>query len=193
MRLVENQLAALVDLDRRCAEMYYAIGFDAATVTPLSEGVFRELWRRSSVQVAEADHEVAGLLAWHEESPGVAYLQHVSVHPSYQRFGIASQLLEAMRKEARTLPFEEVVVRCWEKAPWAMVFFRRHGFAPIDAKAPARVQHWKEERLATGQPLVRPGEIALWSTVAPSLSSDDVDMSLLTGEFHTDPGRSSLD
>jgi amino-acid N-acetyltransferase len=184
--LQEAHLPDLVKLDAACAAQFHEVGFDAAEVPVRSAADLVALSRRNSVHVAEADHVVAGLLAWHDESPGVAFLVDVQVHPDYQRFGIATRLLDALRDDARNLRLEQVVVRCWEKATWAMAFYRRQRFMPIDATAPAKVQGWKDERLATGRPLVRPGEVALWSPIGPApkvMTDDEMDMTLLTGEI----------
>jgi amino-acid N-acetyltransferase len=187
--LQEAQLAPLVQVDAACSAMYYELGFDGAEVPLRSAGEIYHLGRRNKLSVAEADHEVAGFLAWHDESPGVAYLADVQVHPSYQRFGIATALIERMRDEARELRLGEMVVRCWEKATWATAFYKRQRFQPIDATAPSKVQVWKEEQLATGRPLVRPGEVVLWSPIgaAPKLFIDDEsDLTLVTGELPGD-------
>jgi amino-acid N-acetyltransferase len=187
--LQETHLVELVRLDDRCAAMYHAIGFDAAEVPARSQADFVALSRHNSVRVAEADHAVAGFLAWHDEAPGVAYLVDAQVHPDFQRFGIASKLIEALRDEARSLGFEHVVVRCWERATWAMAFYRRQRFMGIDATAPAKVAAWKDERLASGRPLTRPGEVALWSPIGPApklLPDAEGDLTLLTGERSDD-------
>jgi GNAT superfamily N-acetyltransferase len=187
--LQEAQLADLVSLDAQCAAMYYEAGFDAAEVPARDQTDFVKLSRLNSVRVAEADNFVAGFLAWHDESPGVAYLVDLQVHPEYQRFGIAADLLDSLREQARGMGLEQIVVRAWEKATWAMAFYRRQRFMPIDATAPAKVQGWKEDRLATGKPLTRPGEVALWSPIGPApkiLTDDEMDMTLLTGEIPGD-------
>ena len=192
-RLQEADLEPLVALDAICSQMYYAAGFDAAEVPARTQRDFVLLAKQNSIYVAEVDNQVGGFLAWHDESPGVAYLVDVQVHPDAQRFGVASDLLDAMRAEARKLKLEQIVVRCWEKATWAMSFYRRQRFMPIDATAPAQVTTWKEERLATGKPLVRPGEVALWSPIGPApkiMTDDEMDMTLLTGEI---PGEPSSD
>jgi amino-acid N-acetyltransferase len=188
--LQESQLKALVELDELCAAMYHDAGFDAAEVPVRNDADFAALARRNKVYVAEADHVVSGVLAWHDESPGVAYLADLQVHPEYQRFGVGGRLVEKMREEARALRLEQIVVRVWEKAPWAMEFYRRLRFMPIDATAPAKVQQWKEERSGSGRPLVRPGEVALWSPIgpAPKLVDDEMDMTLITGEIPDSPG-----
>jgi amino-acid N-acetyltransferase len=187
--LQEAQLADLVKLDTECSGMYHAAGFDAAEVPARDQTDFVRLSRQNKIHVAEADGVVAGFLAWHDESPGVAYLVDLQVHPDYQRFGIAADLLDGLRGEARELKLEQVVVRAWEKATWAMAFYRRQRFMPIDATAPAQVQGWKEDRVATGKPLTRPGEVALWSPIGPApkiMSDDEMDMTLLTGEIPGD-------
>jgi amino-acid N-acetyltransferase len=184
--LQEQHLADLVKLDEVCAAMYHEVGFDAAEVPLRSQAEFVALSRHNSVRVAEADHVVAGFAAWHDESPGVAYLVDIQVHPDFQRFGVASTLLDSVREEARGLRLEQIVVRCWEKATWAVTFYRRQRFMPIDATAPATVQAWKEERVASGRPLVRPGEVVLWSQIGPApkpMTDDEMDMTLITGEI----------
>jgi amino-acid N-acetyltransferase len=184
--LQEAHLPDLVLLDEACSAMYHEIGFDAAEVPVRAQADFVALTRRNSVRVAEVGSVVAGFLAWHDESPGVAYLVDVQVHPDYQRYGVAAALLDALRDEARNLKLEQVVVRAWEKASWAMAFYRRQRFMPIDATAPAKVTGWKDEQLATGKPLTRPGEVALWSPIGPApklMTDDEMDMTLLTGEL----------
>jgi amino-acid N-acetyltransferase len=181
--LQEAQLPALVALDAACAAMFYALGFDAAEVPVRSEAELVALTNDHNVHVVEADQVPAGFLAWRDESPGIAYLADIAVHPDYQRFGIGSKLLQALRDEARTLRLPYVIVRAWERAPWAMAFYRLHGFGPIGAGAPARVLGWRAERLTSGTPLTRPGEIVLWTDVgaAPVIAFD---------EEQTDPGDS---
>ncbi len=183
--LQEAQLVPLVEVDAACSAMYYALGFDGAEVPLRSEADLFQLGRRNKITVAEADHVPAGFIAWHDESPGVAYLADIQVHPDYQRFGIASALIEAMREQARQLRLEQIVVRCWEKATWATAFYKRQRFQPIDATAPSKVQSWKEEQLASGRPLTRPGELVLWSPIgaAPKRLLDETDMTLVTGEM----------
>jgi amino-acid N-acetyltransferase len=175
--LQEAQIPALVELDAACSEMYEAQGFDGAEVPRRSAGDFVSLVRGNSVHVVEADHEVAGYLAWHDASPGVAYLSELAVHPRFQRFGVGSKLLQALRDEARSLGLEQVVARCWENATWAMAFYRRHGFSPVDVSAPAKVRGWRDEHCvhAPGQRRARPGEVALWSAIGASPESADAE------------------
>ena len=175
--LQEAQLAEVLQIDAACAAMYHEIGFDAAEVPVRLGSDFAALTRSHSIHVAEADHVPAGLLIWRDEAPGVAYLADISVHPDYQRFGIASKLLDVLREEARRLRLTHIIVRAWAKAPWAMAFYRARGFAQIDAAAPTRVIAWRDERLASGRPLARPGEIVLWAEVgaAPKEPEEDED------------------
>lgn len=160
--LQEAQLPALVELDRACAETYYAIGFDGAEVPVRGEADFVALQRDHNVFVAEADHVVAGYAAWRDQAPGVAYLADISVHPDFQRFGIGTRLLEAVRDDAARLGLEHVVVRCWERATWAMRFYAKHGFVRLDERAPEKVRAFRDEQGAT-RPFTRPGELALWA------------------------------
>jgi len=171
-KLQEVQLTPLETLDRATSEMYYAIGFDAAEVPPRSYGDLAMLGRTHSVHVAEADYQVAGYAAWRDESPGVGFIAEVGVHPDYQRFGIGRGLYERIETEARELGLKEIVVKVWDRAEWAVSFYRALGFKQVDEKAPERVSTWFEEKNA-GQPLLRPGESVLWVSVRPAQRLDD--------------------
>ncbi|WP_434048015.1 MULTISPECIES: GNAT family N-acetyltransferase [Sorangium] len=170
--LQEAQLPTLVALEQACTAMYQESGFDAADVPARALAEIIALTRRHEVRVAEADDEVAGYLAWRDEAPGVAYLEELSVHPDHQRRGIATRLLEELLERARELGMEQVVLRSRAKAIWAQAFFRKAGFAPLGDDAPEKVRAWRSEQEASGEPLVRDGEVVLWATI-PSRAHDE--------------------
>lgn len=165
--LQEAQVPDLLKVEAQCAAMYYERGFDAAEVPVRTAAELAALVRQHSVHVAEADHVPAALMAWRDESPGVAYLADLQVHPDYQRFGIATKLFEQMEAEARAHGFEHIVVRCWANAPWAVAFYLRRGFVPLGDDAPAKVATWKDDR-SQGNPIARPGELLFWAAVSPA-------------------------
>lgn len=166
--LQEAQLAALVAIEHATAAMYYEIGFDAAEVPTRATPDIVRLTRDHELLVAEADHVVAGWLAWRDEEPGVAYVEECSVHPDFQRFGVATQLVATLFQGARKAGLHEITVKCWKKAAWAWGFYAKLGFAEIGDSAPAKVAHWRDKRAASGRPLTRPGEVALWLAVPPA-------------------------
>lgn len=172
-KLQEAQIGPLLEIEQAVAALYYELGFDAAEVPARTEQDFYKLPRDHAVRVAEADHEVAGYAAWRDEAPGVAYLEELSVHPDYQRFGIGTQLLGRVLEEARENDFTELVLRTWDKASWAKAFYDKAGFRPIDeAAAPSKVREWLALKTDGGRPFLRPGERALWVTV-PRPADDD--------------------
>jgi len=67
-RLQESQVEALVQVEQACSAMYHDIGFDAAEVPVRTFADIAHLPRYHNVYVAEADHEVAGYVAWRDES-----------------------------------------------------------------------------------------------------------------------------
>ena len=79
--LQEAQLGELLQVEAKCAAMYHAKGFDAAEVPVRTARELADLVRHHSVHVAEADHVPVALMAWRDESPGVAYLADLQVHP----------------------------------------------------------------------------------------------------------------
>ena len=161
-KLQEVHVSELIKIDRAAAEEYWALGFDAAEVPVRTNGELYRLPKQHAVRVAEADYVVAGYSAFRDESPGVAYLEEISVHPDYRRFGIGRRLIEQVFEEARQANLKELVLRRWDKADWAVAFYEKLGFKPIDDSAPERVRGWLAEKTDGGRPFLRPGESALW-------------------------------
>lgn len=165
-KLQEVHLPALVKIDRACAEMYHAIGFDAAEVPARSHADLVDLTRGHNVFVVEADWQPAGYAAWRDEAPGVAYVEEINVSPDLQRFGLGAKLLEAIRDDARKTGLKHIVLRAWTKAKWAMAFYGKQGFHEVDgATLPDAVMGWVTHRVESGKPLVRPGEVVLFGEV----------------------------
>lgn len=173
--LQEVQLEALAGVERRCAAQHYEAGFDGAEVSPRSALELAKLPRDHDVYVAEADHVVAGYLAWRDEAPGVAYIAELMVDPDYQRFGIATRLVERLFEAARESGLHCAIVRRFQRAPWAVAFYERVGFRAIDDEATSAARVWLEERVATGRPVTRPGEDVLWMPIpkAAPVADDD--------------------
>lgn len=176
-KLQEVQVPALVSLDQACAAMYHELGFDAAEVPARTERDFYVLPKGHAVRVAEADYVVAGYSAWRDESPGVAYLEELSVHPDFQRFGVGTKLLEQVIEEALEAGFSDLVLRAWDRAPWASSFYAKNGFVPLDeaglAAASEKVRTWFQEKGESGREFLRPGESARWKKLVKQAASDD--------------------
>jgi ribosomal protein S18 acetylase RimI-like enzyme len=168
-KLQEIQVADIEKIEAATCAMYWDLGFDAAEVPQRSQTDIVGLTRGHNVWVAEADYKVAGWCAFRDEKPGVAYVEEISVHPDYQRFGVGKRLFEKIISEARDLGLDAVVLKVWDRAGFANAFYAALGVRKIDDKAPAKVQTWLEERSA-GQPFLRPGESAHWITTE---SKDD--------------------
>jgi amino-acid N-acetyltransferase len=172
-RLQETHLEALAALEQACTAMYHESGFDTAEVPARSVQDLARLPRDHNVFVAEADHEVAGYMAWRDESPGVAYLEEISVHPQYQRFGVGSRLLQALEEDALRVGLSDILGKTWEKAAWAQKFYAHHGFSRVDETASARVLGWQEER-SGGRPITLPGAVLIWKPLrAPAVVAEE--------------------
>lgn len=172
--LQETQLAEVAEVDRAAVAMCQENGLGGEEMPGRAAADIVSLTRWHNVRVAEADHHVAGYSAWRDESPGVAYIEEMCVHPDWQRVGVGAKLMETIHEEARETKIKFIVLRCYEKARWALSFYKKLGFAPIDEQAPPKVQHWKEEIVASGRPFVAAGQIAMWAPVhEPPPSEDD--------------------
>ena len=172
-KLQEVHVPDLLKIDRAAAEEYWALGFDAAEVPVRTSGELYRLPKQHAVRVAEADYVVAGFSAFRDESPGVAYLEEISVHPDYRRFGIGRRLIEHVFEEARAANLKELVLRRWDRAEWAVAFYDKLGFKPIDEQAPERVQGWLAEKTEGGRPFLRPGESALWVSIPKAPDAEE--------------------
>jgi GNAT superfamily N-acetyltransferase len=163
-RLQEAQIEALVHVEQACSAMYHDIGFDAAEVPIRTFSDIAHLPRYHNVYVAEADDQVAGYMAWRDESPGVAYIEELSVHPQFQRFGVASKLSKTVEEDAVKAGLGDLIAKKFEKAVWAAVFYAHHGFTQVDENSGERARDWVEER-SGGRPLTRPGEVVIWKSL----------------------------
>lgn len=162
--LQEVQLDALVKLEQACTAMYHELGFDAAEVPARTMVDLAHLPRHHNVFVAEADYIVAGYLAWRDESPGIAYLEELSVHPDFQRFGVGTKLLQKFEEDAIKTGLHYAIARMYTKATWAKAFYDHQGFQELSDEAPPKVLAWRDER-NTGRPLTRPGEVVIWKSL----------------------------
>lgn len=162
--LQDVHITDLKKIDQVTSEAYWAVGFDAAEVPVRTTQDFYAMPKYHAVRVAEADYVVAGFAAWRDEAPGVVYLEQISVHPDYQRFGVATKLMQRLYEETRE-GFGEVVLRMWSKAVWARAFYAKLGFQEIDDAAPPKVRAWLDDKTDGGRPFLRPGEVALWATI----------------------------
>lgn len=166
--LQEAHLADLIEVDHACAAMYHAIGFDAAEVPVRNPAELAALTRDHNMFVVEADWKAVGYAAWRDEAPGVAYVEELNVAPDLQRFGLGSLLMKAIRDDARKSKVHHVVLRAWTNAKWAIAFYRKQGFHELGGDTlPDAVMGWVAQREQSGRPVVRPGEILMWSDVGP--------------------------
>ncbi len=173
-KLQETHVEALIEVERACSAMYHDIGFDAAEVPVRTYSDIAHLPRYHNVYVAEADHEVAGYVAWRDESPGVAYIEELSVHPNFQRFGVASKLLEKVEEDAVNAGLADLIAKKMEKATWANGFYAHHGFTALHENASARAVGWHQER-SGGRPVTRPGEVVIWKPLRAQQVADESD------------------
>lgn len=58
-------------------------------------------------------------------------LQQVYILPEQQRFGIGGRLIEAAARSAQAKAADGIWLSVWEKAPWAVNFYRKNGFEVV--------------------------------------------------------------
>jgi amino-acid N-acetyltransferase len=164
-KLQESQVDDVVAVDLACKQAMHRSGVPIAEAPARGLAGIGKLVKMHNVLVADADGVVAGYAAWRDESPGVAYLEDLAVKPQLQRVGIATQLLDAVRGDARALSLPVLVSRCWTKAAAARAFLAKAGLVPLGDEPPEiaeRVALWREEQeSATGHGVAREGQVVL--------------------------------
>jgi N-acetylglutamate synthase-like GNAT family acetyltransferase len=160
-RLQEAQLIDLVRIDRAAEELHREAGVDESLFGARTDVQIAALHRSHDVYVAEADHEVAGYLAWRDEPPKIGVVAILNVSPAYQRFAVASRLLRELGERCEAAGVEQVVARCAAKAVWALRFLDAMGFAPLAEPLPAPLALWRDQHAAAGD-LAAVGELVFW-------------------------------
>jgi amino-acid N-acetyltransferase len=162
-KLQEAQLHDLDMLEQACAAQLHSVGVGPSQVSPRSEVEIARLTRDHDVLVAEADHEVAGYMAWADEAPGVAWLPIFMVAPEYQRFGVATHMLRELGEITSGLNISTVVTGAWERAPWSLAFLGVRGFQMLEVGAsgvPEKLASWASRRVPE---LSEPGSRLWWA------------------------------
>jgi N-acetylglutamate synthase-like GNAT family acetyltransferase len=173
-RLQEAQLLDLVRIDRAAAELHQEADVDESLFVARTDVQIASLHRSHDVYVAEADHEVAGYLAWRDEPPKIGVVAILNVSPRYQRFAVASRLLRELGERCEAAGVQQVVARCAAKAAWARRFLEAMGFTPLGDALPAPLAEWRAQHRAAGD-LVQEGEMAFWRP------SDNLGVKILPG------------
>lgn len=117
--------------------------------------------RRGGGLLARVDGRPAGALLISPVSPGLATFQRVSVHPDFQRHGVASAMVRAAQDHAAVLGFHNVELFARAEFDELIAFWRHRGFEPVRA-APHGVVLGRQlpvaVRVPTGEDMRRLGE-----------------------------------
>ena len=155
---------------RRCREdELAAIGAIVNAAAVVYRGVIPEdRWHEPYMPAAELKGEIAaGVEFWGYEDGGevigvmgiqpvqdVTLIRHAYVSPAAQGRGIGGALLAAL--DARGTG--QLLVGTWAAASWAIRFYERHGFVPVDDPATLLRRYWSipERQIETSVVLAKP-------------------------------------
>lgn len=156
-RCNEQEQTAICDIINAAAEKYRGV-------------IPADCWHEPYMTQAELAAEIAaGVLFWGWASAGslvgvmgvqqvvdVELIRHAYVLPRQQGAGIGSKLL----RHLCGLSSRPKLVGTWASATWAIGFYQRHGFVPVErAKIPALLRkYWSvpERQIETSVVLARP-------------------------------------
>jgi GNAT superfamily N-acetyltransferase len=85
-----------------------------------------------------AEGELVGIMGM-EPVKDVTLIRHAYVLPEHQRKGIASKLLDHIRRLVKT---PRLLVGTWADASWAISFYQKHGFRLLSDKDQLLETYW---------------------------------------------------
>lgn len=80
----------------------------------------------------EVDGELVGVMGV-QRVRDVDLIRHAYVAPGHQRRGVGDALLEHLLRAST----RQLLVGTWAAAEWAIRFYQRHGFEPVDSERAA--------------------------------------------------------
>jgi GNAT superfamily N-acetyltransferase len=83
--------------------------------------------------------ELVGVIGF-QPVKDVTLIRHVYVLPQWQRRGIASRLIDDMKRLCKTT---RLLVGTWANAYWAIALYQKHGFKPVPDKDRLLKTYWK--------------------------------------------------
>ena len=86
----------------------------------------------------EADGKLVGVMGF-QPVKNVTLIRHAYVLPEWQKQGIGSKLLGHL-KSLVTTPY--LLVGTWADAPWAIAFYKKHGFSLLPNKDELLKMYW---------------------------------------------------
>jgi len=90
----------------------------------------------------EAEEELVGIMGM-EPIKNIALIRHVYVLPEWQRQGIASRLLDHIK---RLFTGSRLLVGTWADVSWAISFYQKHGFRLLPDKDQLLETYWNIPR-----------------------------------------------
>ena len=87
----------------------------------------------------EEGNELVGVMGF-QPVKDVTLIRHAYVLPQWQRRGIASRLIDKMKKLTKT---PRLLVGTWADAYWAVALYQKHGFRLMPNKDELLKTYWK--------------------------------------------------
>jgi N-acetylglutamate synthase-like GNAT family acetyltransferase len=104
-----------------------------------SDYLHREIDRGVAFSCAKRGVRLLGVMGI-QQVRDVTLIRHAYVLTESRRNGIGGELLSCLTKQA-TNP---VLIGTWKVATWAVAFYRKHGFTPVDEETKTRLlrKYW---------------------------------------------------
>lgn len=147
-----DHLFHLADIERRAARLFPEGVLPAATLeeaVPLETLRLAEREGRLWVAIAEACGEPVGF-ALLEIADGVASLAELDVLPEHGGRGVGRALVARAADRARELGHRHLWLTTFRDIPWNAPFYRKIGFAMVDAEIPRPVREALAVQAAAG-------------------------------------------
>jgi len=93
----------------------------------------RDAFERMTFYAARSADRIVGVGVLEARGAGLGVVFRLYVLPAWQRRGVATALLQRIERDAATAGIREIVLWTDARADWAVAFYLRAGFDPVEA------------------------------------------------------------
>lgn len=133
------QISDVIKQASAAYEPIFGSDFSASDYMPLAK-VMSEM-NKMTFYASKLDGMLFGVIGY-QPLGEVALIRHVYVLGRYQRQNIGTRLLKYVEDLAALDGFDRILVGTYKGADWAINFYRRHGFMPVENSQALLTKFW---------------------------------------------------
>lgn len=128
-----DEIRLLPQIEKEADERFRRVGLQLVVDMPgHSIEALRRAWRGGLLWVATSPANRPVGFAFMKITPGVAWLDQLSVLDRWQGQGLGAALIDRAQEKARALGYDRLHLTTYRDVPWNRPFYLRRGFAEVD-------------------------------------------------------------